>query len=380
MYIQQYHSQVHCVPSLACVNHITQLCDSVCTMTCYFCSMKRMLLVICLFVTTVCAQAQLKTAIDSVHYLLDTTMAIMQRKALYADKVNWSQLSHELKTQTAAVTTVKEAGFAFTRLFDELKDAHGAFFYKDAVFRSSGKIKNVDKINAVTNKELQKGPKLVATMLPSGIAYVRIPFVSAQDTAGVVAFANRLNDSIVQLLQQKPKGLIIDLRLNQGGNMYPMIAGLRSLYKEGIMSESYTYEHKDKNMTQVFFRNDSLICDYYKIKLLNYRDYSRTKVAVLIGPSTASAGECTAASLTYRQPTVLIGEESMGLTNGNDGFVLVPDEIGFNLAVGVLKNGKGKRLDEVITPDILVEGGDDFTNLAQDAKVMRAAKWMSKRK
>lgn len=339
-----------------------------------------MLLVISLLIAVICTQAQLKTAVDSVHYLLDTTIAIMQKKALYADKVNWTKLQNELKAQTAAVATVKEAGFAFTRLFDELKDAHGAFFYKDAVFRSSGKIKNVDKINEVTNKELQRGPKLVATMLPNDVAYVRIPFVSAQDTAGVVAFANRLNDSIVHLLQRKPKGLIIDLRLNQGGNMYPMIAGLRSLYSEGIMSESYTYEHKDKNMTQVFFRNDSLICDYYKIKLVNYRNYSRTKVAVLIGPSTASAGECTAASLTYRKPTVLIGEESMGLTNGNDGFLLVPDEIGFNLAVGVLKNGKGQRLDEVITPDILVEGGDDFTNLEKDAKVMRAIRWMNKRK
>lgn len=339
-----------------------------------------MLLIISLLVATVCTQAQLKTAVDSVHYLLDTTIAIMQKKALYADKVNWAQLQSELKTQTATVATVKEAGFAFTRLFDELKDAHGAFFYRDAVFRSNGKIKNLHKINAVTNTELQKGPKLVATMLPGNVAYVRIPFVSAQDTPGVVAFANRLNDSIVNLLQRKPKGLIIDLRLNQGGNMYPMIAGLRSLYNEGIMSESYTYEHKDKNATAVLFRNDSLICDYYKIKLQNYRDYSRTRVAVLIGPSTASAGECTAASLTYRSPTVLIGEESMGLTNGNDGFLLFKEDIGFNLAVGVLKNGKGQRLDEVITPDILVEGGDDFIHLEKDAKVLRAIKWITRRK
>lgn len=156
------------------------------------------------------------------------------------------------KEKTAHVSTVKQAGFAFTRLYDELKNAHGAFFYKDTMFRGSGKIKNIDKINEVTNKELQKGPKLIVSMLSNGIAYIRIPFVSVQDTTGVIKFANRLNDSIISLMKRNPKGLIVDLRLNQGGNMYPMIAGLRSLYKEGSISESYTYEFKDKNETLLF--------------------------------------------------------------------------------------------------------------------------------
>lgn len=342
--------------------------------------MKRIILIICLALLHLSMHAQMKTAVDSVHYLLDTTISIMKKKALYADKVNWEQLSKKLKAKTANVSAVKQAGFAFTMLYDELNDAHGAFFYKDTVFRSSGKIRNLDKINEVTNKELQKGPRLVVSMLSNGVGYVRIPFVSAQDTAGVEKFANRLNDSIVSLMKRKPAGLIIDLRLNQGGNMYPMIGGLRSLYKEGVFSESYTYEFKDQNTSPVFFRNDSLICDYYKIKIINYQDYSNTRVAVLIGPSTASAGECTAASLTYRSPSVLIGEESMGLTNGNDGFVLVPDEIGFNLAVGVLKNGKGERLDEVIKPDLPVEGGDDFINLEKDLKVIRAIRWIREEK
>lgn len=325
------------------------------------------------------AHAQTKTPADSIRYLLDTTISIMRHKALYAGDVKWESLAKELKAQTANLSSVKEAGFAFSRLYDALKDIHGAFYYKDTVFRGSGKVKNVDKINEATRNELQKGPRLVALMLRNGIAYVRIPFVSIQDTAGVVKFANRLNDSVLRLLKKNPKGLIIDLRLNQGGNMYPMIAGLRSLYNEGVVSESYTYEHGDKNGDDIRFRNDSLLCPYYQIRLRDYQDYSNTKVAVLIGPSTASAGECTAASLTYRAPSVLIGEESMGLTNGNDGFLLSPD-IGFNLAVGVLKNGKGKRLDEVIRPDIWVKGGDDFSDPEKDLKVIRAKKWITRKK
>jgi carboxyl-terminal processing protease len=321
--------------------------------------------------------SQPHNAPDSVHFLLDTTINIMKRKALYADRVNWEPLKAKLMQATASVTSVKEAAFAFTMLYDELNDAHGAFFYGDTLFRSQLKIKNVDKINEVTQRELRKGPMLIAHMLPGNFAFIRIPFVGAQDTASVIAFSNRLNDSVVNLLKLNPKGLIIDLRLNQGGNMYPMIAGLRSIFKEGIVSDSYTYEWGDEANDSVFFLKDSLISGYYRIPIYQLADYHHTRVAVLIGPSSASAGECVAASLTFREGTVLIGEESMGLTNGNDGFRLAPN-IGFNLAVGVLKNGKGDRLYEVIQPDIWVPGGDNFEDLMQDAKVRKAVEWIEK--
>ena len=84
---------------------------------------------ICGFIITcLYTQAQIKTPVDSVHFLLDTTIAIMQKKALNADKVNWTKLTQTLKQQTAKVNSVKEAGFAFTRVYDELKDTHGAFY------------------------------------------------------------------------------------------------------------------------------------------------------------------------------------------------------------------------------------------------------------
>ncbi|WP_255460458.1 S41 family peptidase [Lacibacter sediminis] len=322
------------------------------------------------------ASSQLLTAKDSVHFLLDTTIGIMQQKALNAHKVDWSGLKKELKEQTANVKTVAEGGFVFTKLYNELSDVHGAFFYKDTMFRSTGKIRNLHKINAVTEAELVKGPKIVAQMITPDIAFLRIPVIVAQDTASVDKIANRINDSIMLMMKRNPKGIIIDLRLNQGGNMFPMIAGLRSLFKEGIVSDSYSHTVKEGE-GKVFFRNDSLITGYYKIKINSFTDYSDLPVAVLIGPSTASAGECTAAALTFRNNTILIGEESMGLTSGNEGFELLPSA-GFNLAVSVLKDGQGKILYDCIKPDIEVEGGDNFQLLSKDEKVKTAVMWIKK--
>ncbi|NCU03037.1 MAG: hypothetical protein GXC73_03540 [Chitinophagaceae bacterium] len=329
-----------------------------------------------LLATPFSGMAQLVTVQDSVQFLLDTTIHIMQQKALYADKVDWPKLRKELKEETANVKTVAEAGFAFTRLYNALSDVHGAFYYKDTMFRSTGTIRNVHKINSVTDVELRKGPKIIAYMLEPDIAFIRIPVIIAQDSASVVNLANRINDSVMSMLQNKPKGLIIDLRLNQGGNMYPMVAGLRSIYNEGIVSETYTYEVK-QNESKVFFRNDSLISDYFRIKLKAYLRYPDLPVAVLIGPATASAGECTAASLTFRSKSILIGEESMGLTNGNDGFMIMP-QAGFNLAVDVLKDGKGKILLDCVKPDIVVEGGDNYEQLKEDKKVRVATEWIRK--
>lgn len=59
--------------------------------------MKRGLSFIIFISFALISKAQLKSAVDSVYYLLDTTMHIMQRKALNADQVDWAGLSSELK-------------------------------------------------------------------------------------------------------------------------------------------------------------------------------------------------------------------------------------------------------------------------------------------
>jgi hypothetical protein len=59
--------------------------------------------------------------------------------------------------------------------------------------------------------------------------------------------------------------------------------------------------------------------------------------------------------------------------------MIVEPNIGMNLAVGVLLNGKGKRLYDPIEPDMPVSGGDNFNDLLQDQKVMAAIKWITSR-
>ena len=159
--------------------------------------------------------------------------------------MDWEKIQSELHEQTKSVNSVKEAAFAFTRLFDELKDVHGVFYYTDTFFKSTVDPRNLHLINEVTMKEVSKGPRVVSQMI-NGIAYLRIPVVIAQDTAGVVKMANRLNDSLVHMLKSKPGGVIIDLRLNQGGNTYPMVAGLHSLFDEGPVTGGWTFEMKDQ--------------------------------------------------------------------------------------------------------------------------------------
>ena len=320
--------------------------------------------------------AQKMTAPDSAKYLLDTTIRIMQKKAFNADQVNWDALKKELFRKVEKINSVKEAGFAFTRLFDELKDVHGIFYYSDSFFRSNNKPRNEGKINETTYEELKKGSRIISKMLAGNIAFINIPFISQQDTASVIKIANRINDSIVQLLKQDAKGLIIDLRLNQGGNVYPMIAGLHSVFNDGKVSGLYSYEFKDKD-TPTYFYKDSLICEYYHININRPWKHSNIPVAVLIGPSTASAGEGTAAALTFRDRSMLIGEESMGLTTANDGFIVMQPDIGFNLSVGVIKDGNGNKLTDAIKPGIIVNGGDNFVNLEEDTKVIAAKEWIS---
>jgi C-terminal processing protease CtpA/Prc len=325
---------------------------------------------------TVNARAQYLSSSDSLRQLLDTTIRIMRREAVRSGDVKWNKLSREVYREAGRVKSVKEGGYLFTRLFDELHDVHGVFLYKDTVFRSSSRPQHADQINEVTLEALKKGPRIITRMLQGNVAYINVPFINVQDSAGVTAMANRLNDSVLSLLKQTPSGLVIDLRLNQGGNMFPMIAGLRSLFGNETVSGGWTYEKHEEPGT--YFSNDSLISDYYKIRLNRMATFKDLPVAVLIGPSTASAGECTAAALTFRGNSVLIGEPSMGLTTINNGYRLDSD-IGFNLSIGYITDGNGNRLEDYIRPDIQVMNGDNFADLENDGKINAAKDWISKK-
>src|SRR5690606_16456939 len=104
-----------------------------------------------------------------------------------------------------------------------LKDGHSKFFTKE-VF---------DAHNVGYRALGQKIPFPTGHIIDGSYAYLNVPNFGAFDVAEQLLYTDSLQTIIRALDAQNPKGWIIDLRLNDGGNMHPILAGLAPLLGEG---------------------------------------------------------------------------------------------------------------------------------------------------
>lgn len=152
------------------------------------------------------------------------------------------------------------------------------------------------------------------------------------------------------------KGIVLDLRDNLGGKTSPIIIGFGGFLpiNEPLLYIVEGPNEKEKSMELVY--KEGFIGDPYYRLSNEYMRYSHeikkidhTKIAVLIGPDTASAAEfSTLALMTNEKQVRVFGEESGGYTSKNGGNLrcVMPNS---NLTIGWIKtiNGKMYRNDPI---------------------------------
>ena len=143
-----------------------------------------------------------------------------------------------------------------------------------------------------------------------------------------------------------------------------MILGLESLIGDGTLGYFVT---KEKNIPWIlengkFGKNE--ITQPYKLK------NSNSKIAILVGKKTISAGEATAISFIGKQNVKLIGQPTGGFTSANSTFPL-SDGRSLALATSFEMDRTGKEYREKINPDILVEPSSE-----KDLEIEIAKNWI----
>jgi C-terminal processing protease CtpA/Prc len=304
--------------------------------------------------------------------ILDSTIAVMKRNAANRNEVNWKNIEATAYEKAAGVTDPYKLKPAIEYLLQSLNDFHGAFFYGDSSFRY--KI-----VQARANDSIlaawKKGPVIKAEMLKGGYAYVRVPSMVARSMQAFDTLAQKLNDSICKLLVNKPKGFIIDLRLNGGGAMHPMILGLKNLLGEGKMGEFRA------GVTETWvLKNNSFLIDTAKLATVTPTcniKADKLPVVVITGSQTGSSGEFLLMTFKGRPKTIALGSTTAGYVTANDGFKIT-DSAFLNLSVGYGADRNGKLYREAMKPDIMLEGADNFNDIEGDIKVQAAVKWLRK--
>lgn len=287
---------------------------------------------------------------------IDEFKNIIKKNSIFKDKINWSSLENNLQKISKGMETVDETAPAVQYIMKNLKEAGDNHSFIDSK-------ENFDKKSTSNPTAIEPESQL----LDQNIGYIMVPRFSSLNKEVGSSFAEKIQKMIRKLDTDHPiKGWIVDLRKNMGGNMYPMIAGLGPLTGEGVLG----YFVDGMKKTPWKYANGT--CGAITVPNPYVLKDPKAKIAVLMGPRTASSGEATAISFIGKDNVKTFGQPSGGYTSANRGFKL-SDGRNLLLAVSYEMDKNGKEYKEKIQPDIPVAPSE---NANTDAELAAAIQWI----
>ncbi|MER2999386.1 S41 family peptidase [Pontibacter populi] len=296
------------------------------------------LLLLLLFISTV-SYAQAPT--DSIKTYVVQALDIMKQHSINKQKVDWEKLYASTLEATKDAQTIRETYPALNNALEELGDRHSRFFPKE-VF---------DAHNVGYKSLGRKLPMPSGHMIDKKYAFILVPPFYMFEKDEQLAYADSLQTIIRQLDTQNPKGWIIDLRLNDGGNMHPLLAGLAPILGEGQFigwqsaDNVITYDTVRNGMVRDVTGGKYFLATPYTIK------NTKAPVSILVSDKTASSAEMIAGAFIGKPKTKLIGTYTGSLTTSNELYKL-SDGSYLNLTVSTMVDRTGKVYGKGITPDI----------------------------
>lgn len=192
----------------------------------------------------------------------------------------------------------------------------------------------------VTENDTSTWEMPTVELLENDIAVVKLPQFMGNAEEGV-KYANAVLNAIPNDLQ----GVVIDLRGNRGGNMYPMIASVhRFLPDDAILK--FSSRHRTMSVNTVFVMRSVG---------LEQQPLIHCPVALLTDEWTASSGEAVLICFRGLENTRTFGSPTAGYCSCNQPFPL-PGGSQLVLTTGedIARTGEA-FCDDPIEPDVLTE-------------------------
>lgn len=196
-------------------------------------------------------------------------------------------------------------------------------------------------------------------------------------------YAEHVRRATYTLEAEGARAWIVDLRRNDGGNMWPVLGGLTPLlggepygaFSDPVSGVSWAWR----------FDGERLYCEsdtgeqVTQLRLEPQRPLQRphAPVAVLTSALTASSGEAVATALQGRPATRTFGVQTSGLTTSNDRFDLL-DGSWLLLATTLEADRLGRVYKAGVRPDEHVETDWSCVGEPHDPVILRARAWLRK--
>lgn len=304
--------------------------------------------------------------------VLDTAIAKMQQHSLHRSEIDWNKFRERAYKATAGITDPDSFYNKFPLFFEWLKDDHGGLQH-DAAYISWGKQNERSNPRYLYFDSIAAKTPALKVERWNDLAYFRVPGGTTRSVTKVIKL---ITDSLCTIDPSTVKGLILDLRLNRGGNVWFNLATLATLIGEGNAGGIHYLDDRASQTTRIvngkvfgngqWYGTDSTSCQLFS---------SHIPVVLLTSPITASSAETLLLAFKGRPNTLVIGEPTGGYTTSNNSFPLT-DHLTLVLATAYMMDRSGKVYTGAVVPDSLLSDGDNFNDLTLDKKVIAALKWL----
>jgi len=192
-------------------------------------------------------------------------------------------------------------------------------------------------------------------MLENDIAYLKL------NTFGDTTTRD-LKEQLGDLMDQNPKGLILDLRYNGGGYLQTAVEVTSQFISEGVvLYEQYGDGRKDS---------------YDAIRGGLALDIP---MVVLINKGSASASEIVAGALQDHDRAQLVGETSYGKGSVQNWIPLEDNQGAVRVTIAKWLTPEGRTIHKLgLTPDVIVELTDEDAAAERDPQLDKAIELLSK--
>ena len=260
---------------------------------------------------------------DSNRQYVRKAVRIMDKQGLFAEGPSWA--SAKTKALSSKPVSLKEAQTVVRK----------------AAFVAGGKHSGLKLSGAVREDAASEWPAPSVTMAEGGIPVIVLPPFSGNHDEGV-KYAN----AVLSAVPDGIPGVVIDLRGNTGGNMYPMIAAVHRF----LPDDNETLRFRTRKSTQ-------WIPLSYAVRVAGVEQHTRIEcpVAILTDDHTASSGEATLICFRGLDYVRVFGGATAGYASANQPFPLPGgDRLVLTTGCDVARTGE-VFCDDPIEPDAVTE-------------------------
>jgi hypothetical protein len=283
----------------------------------------------------------------------DSVLRVMENRSLVRLERDWPAIGAEVLGLVEDAVSWTQVVSAMQVALEHLGDGHSSY-------------RAPNGITATFRTRTCAADAVLPPAVPDDIGYVRVgAFSGGGPTA--LTYWHAISDALAAADDDNLAGIVVDLRGNGGGNMWPMLAGLSPLFGDESVG---TFVEPGGTRLDWTMANGAAGIEGNAISRIDERhtfSAGLPRVAVLLDGLVASSGEAVAIAFRGRPATRSFGQPTCGLSTANSSFIIGDGGV-LNLTTARMADRGGTVYGDVLAPDEVIAG--------EKAQFTRAVEWL----